>query len=432
MGREVMMRRVRTAIRHRPTRAPLRALGGLSAALIAAAGGLAMAMVLSASAATPSNTLSANGTLGSGHAIVSPDGHFTLEMFSDGNLEERITGGRAVWSTGTYRYPGARAFMATNGNLAVYDTSNSAVWSSNSKAAGGCPRLVLQDDGNAVIYATKAIWSATSRVNKLAPGDVLEAGWSIYSIGPEDYYLHMNQDGNLALDDHGKELWTTGTYKHPGAYASMQTDGNLVVYSPTGHVLWSSETNGHPHAYLEVLGDGNADLIAAGKVIWRTGTYHKGNGISVAPAAPAPVHCPAAISPVPTTTVTTAGPVVTVPVPTPIPRPAPRARHLRVKLTISWSWNRATTRVRKIKVGSFPGRTRIWVQCKGRGCPRHRRKDAARGPGGVKRVLRGLQGRRYRAGDRLLIFLRAPGYRDQRAQVSFRNGRLPAVKLLRS
>ena len=41
--------------------------------------------------------------------------------------------------------------MQVNGNLVVYDPASSAVWSSNSIAASGCPRLVVQQDGNVVI-----------------------------------------------------------------------------------------------------------------------------------------------------------------------------------------------------------------------------------------------------------------------------------------
>jgi hypothetical protein len=41
-----------------------------------------------------------------------------------------------------------------------------------------------------------------------------------------------------------------------------------------------------------------------------------------------------------------------------------------------------------------------------------------------------LTGRRFRAGDTLLIILRAPGYLPERALVKIRNGRLPQTKLL--
>jgi hypothetical protein len=408
-----------------------------AAIVVPGVAGLLTAVVMSATAATTPHpsTLSANGTLASGQYLLSPDGHFRVLLQSNGNLVESILGGRALWSTGTYKSAGARAVMQVNGSLVIYDPTNTAVWSSNSPTVG-CPRLVLQNDGNLVLYGdTAAPWSAQSRLNKMLGGDVLKSGWSLYSESPEQYRLTMLADGNLALfDGSGNELWSAKTWSHAGAYASMQTDGNLVVYDKTGHAIWSTATNGNPGSYLEMLGDGNVDLIApGGTVLWRSKTYHKGSGVSLAPRAPTPVTCPAPQPPAPpvTTTTTTTAPVVTVPVPTPIPTPKPQPRALRIKLTISWTWDRATTRVQKVKVGSFPYRTKLQLQCKGRGCPRHRGKDIAKGIRGVHNLLHALVGRRYRAGTKLFLTLQAPRYRQERAELDMRWGRKPNVRLLR-
>jgi hypothetical protein len=402
------------------------------AAGLAAAAGVSTAVAVSATGAPAPATLPANGALTSGQFISSPDGHFRVTMQSDGNLVERISAGRPLWSTGTAAHPGARAIMQVNGNLVLYDTANSAVWSSNSPAAG-CPRLVLQNDGNLVIYTAKAVWSAKSRVTGMLGGDELLAGWSLYSRLPEDYRLTMQGDGNLVVyDGAGKALWATGTAHHPGAYAAMQTDGNLVVYSSTGHALWSSATNGKPGAHLELLGTGVVEIIKGSTVLWHSSLRAAGSGGSIAPRAPAPVTCPAPVSPAPTTTTTTTvTTVVTQPVTTPVPQPPPRPRALRIRLQISWTWDRAMTQLRRTKVGTFPGRTQLHVQCKGRGCPRHSRLSAT-GIRDVHRLLRRLGGRRYRAGDRLFINLQAPGYRAERAEIDIRWGLKPRIKLLRS
>ncbi len=423
------MRRALTAMTRRSPRRRLR----LVALLVPGVAGTLAAAVMSATAATtpPPSVLSANGILSSGQYLQSPDGHFRLTMGAGGSLYESVTGIRTTWSTGTSKYTGARAFMQVNGNLVIYDPSNTAVWSSNSPSAG-CPRLVLQNDGNLVIYGdTTAAWSNGSRVNKMLKGDVLKSGWSIYSVSPEEYRMEMFADGNLALlDGSGNELWSTKTYGHPGAYASMQTDGNLVVYDKTGHALWSSATNGHPGAYLEMLGDGNIDIIDSGTVLWRSKTYHKGSGASMAPKAPPAVTCPAPQPPAPITT-TTIAPVVTVPVPTPVPTPKRRPHALRIRLTISWTWNRATTRVHKVQVGSFPGATRLQVTCQGRTCPRHRGRDTAQGIRAVHRLLHALVGRRYHAGNKVFLTLQAPGYKKERAELDIRWGHKPNVRLLR-
>jgi hypothetical protein len=45
----------------------------------------------------------------------------------------------------------------------------------------------------------------------------------------------------------------------------------------------------------------------------------------------------------------------------------------------------------------------------------------------LHRLLRTLRGRRFRAGDELLIALTSHGYLPERAKVIFRTGRLPLV-----
>ncbi len=84
-----------------------------------------------------------------------------------------------------------------------------------------------------------------------------------------------------------------------------------------------------------------------------------------------------------------------------------------------------------VKIGSFPGRTQIFIQCRGNGCP-HKHGISASGARNARRLLHKLHGKRYRAGDRVLIILKAPGYLPERALVKIRDGRLPRVTQLPS
>jgi hypothetical protein len=45
-------------------------------------------------------------------------------------------------------------------------------------------------------------------------------------------------------------------------------------------------------------------------------------------------------------------------------------------------------------------------------------------------MLHRLQGRRYRAGDRLVVSLSAPGWIAERAQIKIRSGKVPKVQRL--
>ena len=271
-----------------------------------------------------------------------------------------------------------------------------------------------------VIYSPRAIWSTATVQTRMEPGDVLHPGWSIYSPS-EQLQLIMQDDGNLVLyDGAGKALWASGTDHHPGAYATMQTDGNLVVYPPSGHALWASDTDHHAGAFLSLQSDGNLVVYQGSTPLWASKTNGKESGGSLGPKPPAAVtSCPAPAPPPPPE------PVVTTPVQTTVPVPvAPHA--LAVRIRLSWTWNHATTHLHLAKIGSFPGRAQIFVQCRGRGCP-HKHNISATGARNVRHLLHNLHGKRYRAGDRVLIILRAPGYLPERALVRILNGRLPEI-----
>jgi hypothetical protein len=70
----------------------------------------------------------------------------------------------------------------------------------------------------------------------------------------------------------------------------------------------------------------------------------------------------------------------------------------------------------------------MFLHCSGRGCPSASTVTVA-GPRAVRRLLRSLAGRRYRAGDVLSISLTAAGYLPERAQVVMRTGRKPLIRL---
>jgi hypothetical protein len=80
----------------------------------------------------------------------------------------------------------------------------------------------------------------------------------------------MQTDGNLVLyqnikskspQDTGVPVWSSLTQGNRGAYAKMQTDGNLVVYAPNGRDLWHSHTFNHTGASLIMTDDGSALIL---------------------------------------------------------------------------------------------------------------------------------------------------------------------------
>jgi hypothetical protein len=120
-------------------------------------------------------------------------------------------------------------------------------------------------------------------------------------------------------------------------------------------------------------------------------------------------------------TITTANPQTT-----PVPR-SRRAVHAR--FVISWSWNGKHTLLRSIAVHKLTRGARVAVRCLGRGCPRL--KVEAAGSRHVGRLLRGLDGKRFRAGNRLRITVTAARRRPERIELDIRNSRQPRARLVK-
>jgi hypothetical protein len=213
----------------------------------------------------------------------------------------------------------------------------------------------------------------------------------------------------------GVHAWSTpgGDYQ-ASPNTVLPVSGAGAVSFGVGELIqpWASQTNTvHQLEIVGFSGTGNAFTMSHGPTL--TVTY-------TPPPPPTTTTGPTTTGPT-----TTTGPVVTTPVPTPLPV-AHGARALRIKVVLSWTWNGARIRLRKVKVGTMPGDTKLSMSCEGGGCPRHSKAKAS-GARKVRRGLLGMAGRRYRAGDVLSVKLTAAGWRQERARIFFRNGKRPLV-----
>ncbi|WP_175778426.1 protease pro-enzyme activation domain-containing protein [Burkholderia anthina] len=221
-------------------------------------------------------------TLEPGQILYSPSKNHELVMQNDGNLVlYNTTRGTAVWNSGTFGNAGAYAAFQTDGNFVVYGASGRALWASSTNGVAVRQFLAVQDDGNMVIYRTYvpifATGTGTTGYTSSSTGSaVWKGGVSIsngqsFTSGNGANALVMQTDGNLVLRRQGVAEWSSGTFGHPGAYAAMQGDGNLVVYGPTNVALWSTRTNGNPGAATYVQDDGNV-VIYTQLARWSTNT----------------------------------------------------------------------------------------------------------------------------------------------------------------
>jgi hypothetical protein len=404
---------------------------GAGVALLGGLGTAAAIGLPASQATTAAQSVTGGQTLTVGQQLESPSGQYVLRLGATGNLQKAFNGGsgRVIWQT-SGGAPGDDAVLQRNGNLVLDDSSGQTLWSANVTGTG-CPSLDVQQDGNVVDYDPKAVWS-TGAVHGLVGGDKLEPGWVVYAPGGL-YYLIMQSDGNLVLySDAPKALWSSGTSGHPGDYAYMQTDGNLVVYSSANKALWSSGTSGNAGATLDMQSDANLVVYSsAGKALWSSKTNgDANNGKDIDPNGPpgSATACPVPPPPPPPppTTVTATVTTTTATVET-VPEPAPRPRHVRIGVHVKWIYSGSTTRLGWMKISRLPRGTEFGVVYEQSYGHHRRHTRTAKTEKQLKSLVSWLKRYQYRAGDTVTLDISHRGYVAEKAKFTMRTAKLPRL-----
>jgi len=91
-----------------------------------------------------------------GQELLAPHLGYSFKFQSDGDLAvyDNITN-TVLWSSNTQGRQADHLVMEDNGNLVLYTKDGSMVWSSMSNSTAGNYSLIMQDDGNLVIYRTE-------------------------------------------------------------------------------------------------------------------------------------------------------------------------------------------------------------------------------------------------------------------------------------
>jgi hypothetical protein len=234
------------------------------------AGPTSVAIPWSTTVALPAVNSSAPApvTLSAGDALYSPGGQYRLVVQTDGNVVV-YGNGRALWNTGTFGHPGATLAMQADGNLVVRDAGR-ALWNSGTPQAGDTARLTLSADGSLQVvtdYGTQ--WTnGAPGTDSITAGTTLAAGQYLQSSN-DQYKVAMQTDGNVVVYGNGRALWSTGTAGHPGAVLELGTNGTLTVMAGST-ALWSSPGTG-PNAVLRLTADGDLRVTSGATILWRNG-----------------------------------------------------------------------------------------------------------------------------------------------------------------
>jgi hypothetical protein len=106
------------------------------------------------------DTLKAEQKLDRGQWLASSDGRYKLHMQTDGNLVLYNAAGTAIWATNR---TGSHLKLHSGGCLAEVDYALSWIWTAANSCNSGANRLVVQSDGNLVLYSpTRAVWASNT------------------------------------------------------------------------------------------------------------------------------------------------------------------------------------------------------------------------------------------------------------------------------
>ncbi len=226
--------------------------------------------------------MSSGASLVSGDQIMSAPAQSVLVIDRDGSLTLR-SNLKTSWSISAGGGTGNRLVMQTDGNLVLYSASNTPLWNTETQGNPGA-WLALQTDGNLVLYSASntPLWASytihtpdqTSYIDTQLPTGFMYPGQRI-STADKKYFLALQTDGNLVLYNSvsKKAIWATTTHGVNVSFLALQTDGNLVLYRDDNQPVWSSRTNGRAASKLNMQPDGNLVLYTQdNRPVWATAT----------------------------------------------------------------------------------------------------------------------------------------------------------------
>lgn len=141
-------------------------------------------------------TIMGPGTaVGPGYQMFSPSGEFLFAFQTDGNLV-LYQYGTPLWSSRTNGEAATALWMQTDGNLVLYDGAT-PIWASGTNGKGSNASLVLQNDGNLVIYAdggSSFLLLADATKSGRGVGLAISKGKTYPDGGAFDPVAHVRED----------------------------------------------------------------------------------------------------------------------------------------------------------------------------------------------------------------------------------------------
>jgi len=122
--------------------------------------------------------------------------------------------------------------------------------------------------------ASFTVTSLEKPKDQVAASQQLTVGDGIRSADGR-YILVMQSDGNLVLYSPSRAVWASNTAGSGANTVIMQSDGNFVLYSPSRGAVWASNTAGSGANVVVIQSDGNLVLYSPSRAPWASNTAGK-------------------------------------------------------------------------------------------------------------------------------------------------------------
>ncbi|MFC3688262.1 L,D-transpeptidase family protein [Aquipuribacter hungaricus] len=194
------------------------------------------------------------------------DGSTRLVMQTDGNLVV-YAGGAPAWHSRTDGHPGARLVVQGDGNLVVVGPDARPVWDSGTWGLGATDLRLVPGGLSLLLPSGRPVWrDGTWLAATVAAGQDVVPGEPVPSRD-RSHRLVLQGDGNLVLYRGAVATWSSRTDGSGADVLRLQADGNLVLLDD-GAPVWHTVTAGTAAARLVVQADGNTVLLGATRPVW--------------------------------------------------------------------------------------------------------------------------------------------------------------------
>ncbi len=130
---------------------------------------------------------------------------------------------------------------------------------------GGYVYRVVKPAGGGILEGISPLRRVWVTGATMRSGPIMKGGNSLVS-SDGTYLFRMLTTGDLVITiaATGHVLWSMGTDGHPGAWATLRNDGDLVVHASDGSFLKDTGSGGHPIGSYTITMEDDANLVIRG------------------------------------------------------------------------------------------------------------------------------------------------------------------------